>query len=172
MHVLDDTDFLHLFDVIHASPPCQQYTRATSLRDAQGGTPTTPDLLEPVRDALRNTGIPYIIENVPGAPLQEPIMLCGSMFGLSARRHRLFESSLPLGNQPSCDHATQGRPIGVYGTPGDVIPDGGRTAATVGEAQDALGITWMKWNDLIEAIPPAYTHLIGQRVLTHLAATP
>ena len=166
MEVLNDTAFLRLFDVIAASPPCQENTRAKHLREAQGKQLKEhgQDLVAPVRDALRRWGGLYVIENVPGAPLIYPITLCGSMFGLGVRRHRLFESNVFLTAPSPCDHKAQGRPIGVYGSPNDDIPEGGRTARTLAEGHAAMGIDWMKWDDLKEAIPPAYTHCIGKQV--------
>lgn len=95
MAVLSDVDYCRQFDVIHASPPCQLYSVATLRR---GRTYNRyPDLVGPVRAALRGIGRPYVIENVPGAPMVDPVTLCGSMFGLGTtdaelRRHRLFES--------------------------------------------------------------------------------
>src|SRR5690606_3203660 len=98
------------FDVIVASPPCPRYSTATpaATRDKH------PDLVPPVRDALRAWGGPYVIENVPGAPLETPVRLCGSMFNLGVRRHRLFETNVPM-LQPECDHRSQGATFGVYG---------------------------------------------------------
>lgn len=164
------------FDVIHASPPCQTFTRAQHLRDAQGKTTDKLDLLAPTRDALIATGLPYVIENVPGAPMVNPITLCGSSFGLKVRRHRQFESTLPLMSLP-CDHKGQGRPVGVYGSMRDDIPQGGKTAGSIEEAREAMGIDWMRWrstnqewNDIKEAIPPAYTEFIGGQLLDHLRA--
>jgi DNA (cytosine-5)-methyltransferase 1 len=153
------------FDAIHASPPCQTYTRARHLRDAQGGVVSSPDLLEPTRDLLRASGLPYVIENVPGAPLYDPLTLCGSMFRLAVRRHRNFESGLLLVPPSLCDHASQGRPVGVYHVMGDDIPYGGRTARTLEEGQAAMGIDWMTWPELKEAIPPAYTEWVGGQLL-------
>ncbi len=175
LEVLDDLeDVSERFDVIHASPPCQVYTRAQHLRDAQGKTTDKPDLLAPTRAALIATGLPYVIENVPGAPMNYPLVLCGSMFGLKVRRHRLFESNIPL-LSPGCDHASQGRPVGLYGSMKDNIPQGGRTAHTIEEAREAMGIDWMRWrstnqewNDLKEAIPPAYTEFIGGQLMDAL----
>lgn len=164
------------FDVIHASPPCQVFTRAQHLMDAQGKTTDKLDLLAPTRAALIATGLPYVIENVPGAPLVDPITLCGSSFELKVRRHRLFESTLPLMSLP-CDHKRQGRPVGLYGSMKDNIPQGGRTAHSIEEARDAMGIDWMQWrsanqewNDLKEAIHPAYTQFIGEQLIDHLRA--
>jgi DNA (cytosine-5)-methyltransferase 1 len=169
LDVLADRAFLDLFDVVHASPPCQAHTRAQHLRNAQGKTLKEhgADLLEPVRDALLSWGGRYVIENVPGAPLRDPLMLCGSAFGLKVRRHRLFESNEPLMGLP-CDHDRQGRPVGVYGSLNDDIPKGGRTARTLAEAGDAMGVDWMRWDDLKEAVPPAYTAFIGEQIAATL----
>ena len=163
-------------DIIHASPPCQTFTRAQHLRDAQGKTTDKLDLLAPTRDALIATGLPYVIENVPGAPMVNPITLCGSSFGLRVRRHRQFESNVPLMSLP-CDHTGQGRPVGVYGSMRDDIPQGGKTAGSIEEAREAMGIDWMRWrstnqewNDIKEAIPPAYTEFIGGQLMDALVA--
>lgn len=155
------------YQVIHASPPCQAFTRAGKLREAQGGRSSTPDILAPTRALLRTSGKPYIIENVEGAPLREPVLLCGSSFGLRVRRHRLFESPLALDGLP-CQHKSQGRPVGVYHRMNDSIPSGGRTARTLEEAQHAMGINWMQWSELTQAVPPAYTKWLGRQVWEQL----
>ena len=165
---------LNGFDVIHASPPCQPFTRGRELRAHQSGKPSTPDLVEPTRRLLISSGVPWIIENVPGAPLIAPITLCGSAFGLAVRRHRLFEMSHPPLFLPPCDHRGQGKPVGVYHKMNDQVKGidhttgltvlGGRTASTIDEGQAAMGITWMTWPELREAIPPAYTQWIGEHL--------
>lgn len=159
--------YIRLFDFVHASPPCQQHTRAGHLRDAQGGTCSAVDLLPETRAKLREAGVPYSIENVPGAPMQG-VTLCGSSFGLKVRRHRLFECSFML-LAPPCDHISQGRPVGVYHRMADEVPSGGKTAETLGQGQEAMGIDWMEWDELKEAIPPAYTKYIGQEWLRQQA---
>ena len=157
--------FPYSFDAIHASPPCQKFSRTAHLARSQGKKASNVDLLTPIRPLLRATGLPYVIENVEGAPMESPIFFCGSSFDLKVRRHRLFESNLLLLGAP-CDHERQGRPVGVYGSKGDDIPKGGKTAATVEEAQEAMGIDWMpRWDELKEAIPPAYTEWIGRQLL-------
>jgi DNA (cytosine-5)-methyltransferase 1 len=170
MDVLTDRRFLDLFDVVHASPPCQENTRAQHLRDAQGKQlgEHGGDLLSPVREALQAWGGVYVLENVPGAPMRPDMLLCGSSFGLAVRRHRWFESNAPLGLSPVCDHTSQGRPVGVYGSLADDIPKGGRTARTLAEASEAMGVDWMGWADLKEALPPAYTEHIGLQLLAAL----
>ena len=134
------------------------------MRDAQGNTTSKQDLLEPVRDLLIESGKPYIIENVPGSPLIRPVQLCGSSFDLKVRRHRLFESNVSLIGA-RCYHKKQGRPIGVYGSLRDNIPSGGKTADSIEEARESMGIDWMIWKELVEAIPPLYTKHIGEQVM-------
>jgi len=151
------------YDVIHASPPCQTFSATRHLRNAQGKTTSKKDYLAQIRSLLVVSGKPYVIENVKGAPLLDAVQVCGSAFGLKVRRHRLFESNMPL-KGTDCHHAEQGRPVGIYGSMRDEIPGGGHTAKTMSEAKDAMGIEWMIWGELVEAIPPAYTHHIGMQL--------
>jgi DNA (cytosine-5)-methyltransferase 1 len=174
LEILQDLDYLRTFDVIAASPPCQTHSRTKHLRDAQGGTTTKLDLIPQTRAALIESGVPYVIENVPGAPLINPVQFCGSSFGLKVRRHRLFESSIEITGSV-CKHKEQGKPIGVYGAMNDTAQGldkatgkyviGGSTAKSVEEARNAMGIDWMIWGELVEAIPPAYTYAIGKQLL-------
>jgi len=157
-------EFLDQFDVIAASPPCQTHSSTKHLRVAQGKSTDKIDMIPEVREALIASGKHYVIENVPGAPLINPVQLCGSAFGLKVRRHRLFESNLELqGTQ--CFHKEQGRPVGIYGSMRDEIPGGGHTAKTMPEAEQAMGIDWMIWGELVESIPPAYTKFIGEQII-------
>jgi DNA (cytosine-5)-methyltransferase 1 len=157
-------EFLDQFDVIAASPPCQTHSSTKHLRVAQGKSTNKIDMIPEVREALIASGKPYVMENVPGAPLINPVQLCGSAFGLKVRRHRLFESNLELqGTQ--CFHKEQGRPVGIYGSMKDEIPGGGHTAKTMPEAEQAMGIDWMIWGELVESIPPAYTKFIGEQII-------
>lgn len=156
-------DFISEFDVVHASPPCQTFSITRNLRIAQGKSTDKVDWLPYTRELLLKSGKPYIIENVPGAPLQNPVILCGSSFGLKVRRHRLFESNLPITGSV-CNHKEQGRPVGVYGSMKDEIPKGGKTAESIEQARSAMGIDWMIWSELVEAIPPAYTEYIGLQI--------
>jgi DNA (cytosine-5)-methyltransferase 1 len=161
------------FDVVHASPPCQRYSTITSDPSRH------PDLLEPVRDRLLAWGGLYVIENVAGAArlLRQPVKVCGSAFGLAVRRHRYFEcNTFVLGAM--CMHPEEA-PIGVYGDHGQQDheyrrPDGtrrGQKARDVAQARKAMGIDWMtSWDDLADAIPPAYTEHIGTQLLAHLEA--
>lgn len=172
-HQADAFDFLaahwYEFDAIHASPPCQAYSALKSLSDS-----SHPQLVVPVRWALQSTGKPYVIENVPGAPLADPVTLCGSMFDLGTvcrdgvyrqlRRHRLFESNVPLSTL-TCDH--QGQAVGVYGLGG-----GGQMARGYkGDKKDslaAMGTDWMDRKGVSQAIPPAYTEYIGKQLIAAL----
>lgn len=159
------------FDVIHASPPCQAYS--TLAHTYQPGRHVGS--VEAVRDALIRTGKPYVIENVPGAPLRDPLVLCGSMFGLGCsgrqlRRHRLFESNKPLSVPRPCNHF---RPsVGVYGHGGPAFRTDSRRGGYQGtavERREAMGVYWMTQAELSQAIPPVYTRCIGKQLLTHLA---
>ncbi len=161
---LQDLDFLRSFDIIHASPPCQTHSITQHLRNAQGKSTSKLDLIPQTRAALIASGKPYVIENVPGSPLINPIQLCGSSFGLQVRRHRLFESNMKLTGSV-CDHKAQGRPVGVYGSLNDQIPKGGKTATTIDEGRDAMGMPWAIWTELVEAIPPAYSEYIGKQII-------
>lgn len=171
-HLNDALDFVseygHTFDAIHASPPCQGYTTMTRSVAAKS---KWPRLIGSVRDALRATGKPYVIENVLGArsEMRGAVTLHGGMFGLRVDRPRLFETNwtLLLPRSPRVSH-----PIGVYGR----RPDGRRlrtrsdgtelrAAASVSEARDAMGMPWASWDGLREAIPPAYTEFIGHQLL-------
>jgi DNA (cytosine-5)-methyltransferase 1 len=163
LDVLRNEEYINQFDVIHASPPCQTHSITQHLRNAQGKTTSKLDLIPETRAALIASNKPYIIENVPGSPLINPIQLCGSSFGLKVRRHRLFESNLPLVGS-ACNHKLQGRPIGVYGSLNDEIPKGGKTASTIDEARAAMDMPWAIWTELVEAIPPAYTKYLGSQV--------
>jgi DNA (cytosine-5)-methyltransferase 1 len=158
------------YDAIHASPPCQGYSL---LRHRTGAS--YPLLIEPVRELLRETGLPYVIENVEGAPLIDPIRLCGSSFGLQVWRHRLFECSFPVMAAP-CSHRLCPQPIDVTGTGGPSsrprLSGGGlsRKPGSLTEARAAMGIDWMKRTELAEAIPPAFTTHVGRYLMAEINA--
>ncbi len=166
-----DINFLKQFDFIWASPPCQLFTVAGNLRTAQGHKTDKLNLIPQTRQLLEECGVPYVIENVPKAPIRKDLMLCGSMFNLKVRRHRIFEMSFNI-PQPQCNHKQQGKPIGVYHVMGDTCKGlnnktgkmviGGSTAKTLEEGQEAMGINWMQWKNLKEAIPPAYSKYIAE----------
>jgi DNA (cytosine-5)-methyltransferase 1 len=156
------------FDVIHASPPCQGYSTLKTFV-----TRHYEKLVTPFREALLATGKPYIMENVVGAPLDNPLMLCGSMFGLKVIRHRLFECRPPIWFPPApcqCKH------LYTHSSRGYSSFKNGATAITVAgynyplkDGLVAMGIDWMKSRDeLSEAIPPAYTEFIGKQMIALL----
>ncbi|MDQ3730275.1 MAG: DNA cytosine methyltransferase [Actinomycetota bacterium] len=157
---------------VHASPPCQRYSSAGRRYAKTQGS--HPDLIGLTRKILEQTGLPYVIENVGGAvhDLRQPVRICGSSVGLRVHRHRLFETNWPM-IVPPCAH--QGSGVAVYGKLDGrrlwTRADGSelRAVATLGEAQEAMGIDWMGWDELREAIPPAYTELIGHQLMQHLA---
>lgn len=164
---LDWADFIRLygldtFDAIHASPPCQFYSNAQRIMDNEH-----PDLIGPVREALKASGLPYIIENVAGAPLINPIELCGSMFGLGTYRHRLFETSFPIVAPPHPTHTAKTTKMGRAVKDGEMMHVVGHFSG-VAKAREAMDIPWMKRDELREAIPPAYTEYIGNQILTAL----
>jgi DNA (cytosine-5)-methyltransferase 1 len=163
LEIIKDIDYLRQFDVIHASPPCQTHSITQHLRNAQGKSTNKIDLIPQTRQALIESGVNYIIENVPGSPLIDPVQLCGSSFGLKVRRHRLFESNMLIKGSV-CNHKLQGRPIGVYGSLNDEIPKGGKTATTIDEARKAMDMDWAIWTELVEAIPPAFTQYLGEQI--------
>lgn len=181
-------DVADRFDAIHASPPCQFRSALRHLwpdRDY-------PNLIPPTRDLLLATGLPYVIENVPQArsELRSPVMLCGSSLGLDLRRHRLFECHGFDVIGPPCAHGWQTPRFEVHdrrakslssvvSVAGHATPptrlksvvsvhgsSGGKGG--VAEWRRAMGIDWMTRDELAQAIPPAYTELIGYQLLDHL----
>lgn len=167
----DNHDHLRsTFDAIHASPPCQAYSVTKHLHDNE-----YPELVGEVRARLDEIGLPYVIENVVGAPMRNAVRLCGSSFGLPVWRHRLFEVKPLIGMVPPCAHHLVPEPLDVTGTGGPRIGDrlnggGGnsRKPRNLAEARDALGIGWMTRRELSEAIPPAYTEFVGRQLLAHI----
>lgn len=150
------------FDAIHASPPCQRYTNARKINGREH-----PDLIAEVRSLLQETGLPYVIENVPGAPLHDPAELCGAMFGLGTYRHRLFESNVPLDVPEHPEHVARTAKMGRPPKPGEFMHVVGNFSG-VAAAKRAMGIDWMTRDGLREAIPPAYTEYIGKQLLAHI----
>lgn len=157
---------------VWASPPCQAHTAMRVMHNAKKHA----DLIPATRELLRKSGLPYCIENVVGAPLLNPVTLCGTMFGLGAhgcdlRRERWFETSFPLA-APPCNHGAK-PVIGIYGGHArkrsakhggrgtrDAWPLGHKEAAST-----ALGIDWMTLTELSQAIPPAYSEFVGRAAL-------
>lgn len=153
------------FDVIHASPPCQAYSVTRNI----GGRATSYQQLIPLlRDLLIKTRKPYIIENVVGAPLVEPIMLCGTMFRLKVFRHRLFESSPKILLSPGHPCHPRGATIASYRgyscfERADYITLCGHSFR-LRDAKIAMGIDWMNQEEIAEAIPPAYSQYVGEQI--------
>jgi DNA (cytosine-5)-methyltransferase 1 len=169
-----DPKFIAMFDAVHASPPCQSYS---DLAKRNGNADEWPRLIEPVRGMLIRSGLPYIIENVDGAPLFNPAVLCGTMFkGLRVLRHRLFETNFPVlvpphGRHPKCH--TMDKRKAHYGKTDemrDFVSVNGGGNCSVAAARDAMGIDWMNKNQLNEAIPPIYTQFIGEQLMAQLLA--
>lgn len=158
----DALDYLqvygHEYDIIHASPPCQKWTSLAGRYQDRD----YPDFIADTRQMLQNTGRPYVIENVPGAPLHNPLMLCGTMFGLNVIRHRLFECNPPIYFAPaSCAHLKKTTKQG--GTPSQdkyiCVTGNFKNPKFAGQS---MGIDWMIRRELSQAIPPAYTEYIGK----------
>jgi len=160
------------FDVIHASPPCQGYSRSRHIVRTVDHRKEHPMLIDIVRNRLRQTDLPWIIENVQYAPMPHFLMLCGTQFGLKMYRHRQFESSHLLMSPGRCQHPHEllpgymciyghhcrGRQIGKTGNHYKLFP--------VAEGRIAMGIDWhMTQNELSQAIPPAYTRWIGTQLI-------
>jgi DNA (cytosine-5)-methyltransferase 1 len=169
LEVLADRDFMAQFAAVHASPICKKWT---AYRRRPDHVPEYPDLIGPTRKLLEaNFDGPWVMENIPGAPLRPDIKLCGSPFNLDVQRHRWFETNMPGVMSPPCvhgiwkprfAHATNRTnlrrtvEIGVYRIPLPV-------------QRQAMDIDWMTLTELSQAIPPAYTEYIGGQLLEHLA---
>ncbi|MEU5547216.1 DNA cytosine methyltransferase [Streptomyces sioyaensis] len=156
-HQADAIEFLRRhgreFDLVHASWPCQRFARVTAWR---GNRQKHPDLLAPGRTLMQALGRPWVIENVPESPLRPDYVLCGTQFGLNVRRHRTFETSWGGGGDliSPCWHHNK---LLAFEHKGE------RAYA------DAMGCTWMTNLEARQAVPPAYTHHIGEQFLLHLA---
>jgi DNA (cytosine-5)-methyltransferase 1 len=172
------------FDAIHASPPCQAHSSIGAHARRLTGV-EHPDLVPATRDLLVASGLPYVIENVPGAPLIAPVVICGSSVGLNVRRHRLFETNWPL-MVPPCAHGWQtprfqssdsrrrhlvSTVVGVYGGHRATVVGVHGNCNYAGEQalrEWAMEVDWMNSYELTQAIPPAYTELIGHQLMQHL----
>lgn len=152
----------HKYDLIHASPPCQAYTKAGKQWRKEGREYV--DLIAATREALIANGKPWIIENVPGAPLRNPIFLNGSSFGIRVHRPRYFETSFPLAQPevPPMKPVKMGRPI----KEGDIVQPVGHFSGVRYAARE-MGCEWMGQGELAQAIPPAYTRWIAEQFLLH-----
>jgi DNA (cytosine-5)-methyltransferase 1 len=154
----------HEFDVIHTSPPCQHYSHAQRIMGNEHD-----ELIEPTREALQVAGRPFIIENVVGAPLLDPVMLCGAMFGLRTYRHRLFEVGNGL-TLTQLDHPEHVAPVAKMGRrvqPGEYMHIVGNFIGA-DEGREVMGMPWASRRELAQAIPPAYTKYIGDAAMAAL----
>jgi DNA (cytosine-5)-methyltransferase 1 len=149
---------LREFDAIHASPPCQAYSCMSRKENEH------KDLYDKTRQLLAESGRPWVIENVIGAPYHHGIVLCGSMFGLPVRRHRNFETSHLILNGLQCQHRKQGRPITVTGNGGGK-PSRHSFKGIKAEWPRYMGMEWATPQECTQAIPPAYTEYIGKQLL-------
>jgi len=184
-HQADALTFpLEGYDVIHASPPCQAHSTIGKQVRGRFSHIEHPDLVAPTRQLLDATGLSYVIENVPGAPLLRPVTICGSSLGLDVRRHRIFETNWSL-MAPPCAHGWQTprfRSLDQRRGPKSVVPVHGSSqlASVVGVhghinyageqelRKRAMDIDWMSAYELTQAIPPVYTELIGHQLQAHL----
>jgi DNA (cytosine-5)-methyltransferase 1 len=159
-------DHGHEYDVIHASPPCQAYSRAAHAQRTRGKR--YPDLLGLTREALQSSGRVWVIENVPGAPMRADFRLCGCQFGLELRRERWFETSWHAFTLMSpCYHTGPVVSVVGHGTPTWVREKLGFNP-TIRDYRAAMGIGWMNRDELSQAIPSAYTEWIGSQLMTLL----
>lgn len=186
VHVTDALEYVrehaHEYDAIHASPPCQWYTRGNAPR--RGRATRWARTIPPVREALEATGRPYVIENVKDAgwDLLEPVTLCGCMFDLSTidtdgvrihlQRPRLFETSWGMTAPRACDHSAHEWVAGAYGGArrdkyeAKYVRRGGYVPPDKAVVSALLGVEHhMTWNGLYECLPPAYTEHIGRQML-------
>lgn len=173
----------HEFDAVAASPPCQHASAGTRAMRAHGKS-RHPELIEPTRDALIATGLPYIIENVAGAALIDPVRLCWSMFRepgsvsnedgvpLRMERHRLFESNIPLTAPGPCCHPRDVQVAGSYGAAQRTIEGAKRRRGgyvpSKAVQQRLLGVDWMTERGMYQCIPPVYTEHLGRQLLEAL----
>jgi site-specific DNA-cytosine methylase len=160
----------HLYDAIHASPPCQA---SSTLTKGTNSGRKYPQLIPATRDALDSIGKPYVIENVQGSDLRRDLTLCGEMFGLGVLRHRYFEvvdfevESIP--HKPHRGRVRGWRHGKYFDGPYVAVYGEGGGKGSVEEWQDAMGIHWTNSRkELAEAIPPAYTEFIGRQLITQL----
>lgn len=147
------------FDLIHASPPCQKFSQCWKIRKNKH-----PDFISIIRRELKKNGKPYVIENVVGSPLINPIMLCGSMFRLKTYRHRIFECSFPVKNRYHPKHLKTSVKMGRSIKDGDYIHIVGNFSG-ISYARKVMGINWATRDELRESIPPVYTEFIGTNYL-------
>jgi DNA (cytosine-5)-methyltransferase 1 len=170
MDILQDADYLRQFDLVWASPPCQPYSKLATL----GHHWCTDELIPEVRKLLIRAGVNYVIENVPGAPLEDPILLCGTMFQLRTYRHRLFEfSSLirPRIRQPvHVRHMVKSQLCSINRYDPNLFVSVYGKAGNAALAREILEVPWMTGAEASQCIPPCYARWCGERVRAVLRA--
>lgn len=151
------------WDLIWASPPCQAFT---AYKRRRKHVRPRANLIPATRERVHAAGVPYVIENVVGAPLLEPVLLCGSMFGLDVQRHRIFETSLPIEAPSACRHArwTPRFPPATNRTNKRRTVEVGVWRIPLDVQQRAMGIDWMTREELSQAIPPLYAEYLARRL--------
>lgn len=162
-------------DAIHASPVCHDWTSLASVSGKNGTAALLTDTLE----LIQYTGVPWVVENVVGAPLphqsdlfgRHGVILCGTMFGLKVQRHRLFESSFPIPTPDHGSHEGEFYSVAGHGDPNwkrrDELPHTSGPGYA-DRCRDAMGIDWMTRDELSQAIPPAYTQFIGEQLIQYV----
>lgn len=157
------------FDFIWASPPCQAYSPLNAYNKK-----TYPDLIAMTRLRLHAAGVPYVIENVVQAPLENPVMLCGAMFGLKVYRHRNFEASFPIKGptHPRHFHKCSRNGNLPIGNQFMTITGGKHSIAWRKRAAEAMEVGWMREiREVCEAIPPRYAEYIGRAAIKNIQLT-
>lgn len=159
-------ELLALADIaaIHTSPPCQLYSKTHRINRSD-----FPDLIDPTRQLLEQTGKPWVIENVMDAEpeLRDPVMLCGEMFGLETYRHRLFETNWGLTVPAHPEHVKRTTKMGRPTVVGEYMHVVGNFSG-VDRARNVMDMPWASRDGLREAIPPAYSEYVGRQLAAHL----
>lgn len=156
------------FDFIWASPPCQEYSITKFMPSS---TKLYPKLIEPIRRKLKRSGRLWVIENVPRAPLIDPVTLCGTMFGLKLLRHRIFESNFKIEVPEHLPHRGSTGSHRGYSRGHEYTCVAGNNYDAA-EGREAMGIDWLPRHKLSQAIPPAYSEFIGSQALALLRFNP
>lgn len=177
LEILKDKEFVEQFDAIHASPPCQHYSRLKHLSgNVEAWEESHVDLVAPTRELIEKYNKPYIIENVVGAPLINPITLKGSQFkGMMTQRPRLFESNIDLYEPEETPYSLGTAKLGTISETGAVSVCGNKCLQGLNEVQTKLyygialgGIDWMSLEELTQCIPPCYTKFLGRQLLYYI----
>lgn len=159
------------FDAFHGSPPCTDHRRS---RQREVGTGW---ILGRCRERFELTGRPWVIENVPGAPMRPDYQLCGCMYGLAdgelmIRRERWFETSWRgFALRAPCLHLLPAAIVLRHGARRESPRP--RTTRQRGHIPQAvarrlMGIDWMTERELGDAIPPVYTADIGADLMAEV----